>query len=182
MVKRAYPPGVQGRRASGKKHRRAGSEYGQQLVQKQFIKRMYGVMERQLRKYFNESLFQKGDTRENLIRRLEMRLDNVIFRLGLAKSRASARQMASHGLVLVNGKRVTIPSYQVKAGEVITLKEKTKKSKLTENLAVVLKKYESPSWLFLDKEKIEGKVLSPPGLDDLGDLAPLSLIIQFYSR
>jgi len=178
MIKRAYPPGVH-RKVS----RRGGlSEFGRQLMQKQRIKKIYGILERQLKKYFDEAQVQKGDARENLMRRLEMRLDNVIFRLGLMKSRSAARQLVNHGQVLVNGRRVDIPSYQVKKGDIISLKEKIKKSKLTENLSANLKKYETPGWLVLEKEKIEGRVLNAPEGSDLGDLAPVGLIVEFYSR
>jgi small subunit ribosomal protein S4 len=178
MVKRAYPPGVH-----GKTGRRGGlSEYGRQLMQKQKVKKIYGIFERQLKKYFNEAQVRKGDSRENLMRRLEMRLDNTIFRLGWVKSRPAARQLVNHGQVLVNGRRVTIPSYQVKKGDIVALKEKIKKSKLTENLTASLKKYEPPKWLLLEKEKIEGKVLASPDTEDLGDLTPIGLIIEFYSR
>lgn len=180
IVKRAYAPGVRGRaRASFK---RSVSEYGQQLVKKQSIKKIYGVLERQLKRYFREASLQKGDTRENLMRKLEMRFDNVIFRLGWAKSRPAARQLVNHGQILINNRRVTIPSYGLKVGDTISLKEKAKKSKLMETLVVTLKKYETPSWLALDKEKLEGRVLRQPGPDDLGDLAPIGLIVEFYSR
>lgn len=180
VVKRAYAPGNRG--AGGGKRRRSLSEYGQQLKEKQRIKRIYGVSERQLKKYFEEASAQKGDTRENLMRRFEMRLDNVLFRLGWAKSRAAARQMAGHGHILINSKTVTIPSYQISPGEIISLKEKIKKSRLMENLAVTLKKHEAPGWLALDKEKIESKVIANPSPEDLGDLAPVSMIVEFYSR
>jgi len=180
VVKRAYPPGRQGR--SFGKRRRSRSEYGQQLFEKQRVKRMYGILERQLKKYFRESESQKGDTRENLMRRLEMRLDNVVFRLGWTKSRSAARQLVGHGHLLLNGRRVTIPSCQVKVGDTIVLLEKIKKSKLMEDLPLALKKFETPAWLNLDKEKIEGKVLHLPAAEDLGDLSPVGLIVESYSR
>ncbi len=180
MIKRAYPPGQQGK--SGGKHRKSYSEYGQQLMEKQRIKKIYGVLERQLKKYFNEASAKKGDTRENLLRRLETRLDNVVFRLGWAKSRSAARQLVNHGHILINNRRVNIPSYQVNSGEIISLDDNIRKSRLMENLPISLKKQESPSWLFLDKEKIEGKILSQPKSEDLGDLAPFGLIVEFYSR
>jgi len=178
MVRRAYAPGVH-----GKTRRRGGlSEFGQQLKQKQRVKRFYGTLERQFKKYFLQAEAQKGDTRENLLRRLEMRLDNVVFRLGWGKSRATARQMVNHGHLLINGRRMTIPSYQVEVGDIISLKEKIKKSKLMENLAATLKKHEEPKWLLSDKEKIEAKVVSAPGADELGDLTRVGLIVEFYSR
>lgn len=180
MVKRAYPPGAQGKKSSGR--RRTVSEFGKQLKEKQRVKIIYGILERQLRKYFEEASAKKGDARENLVRRLEMRLDNVIFRLGFAVSRNAARQLVSHGHILINGKRVNIPSYEVRTGETISLGQRISKSKLTEGLAVSIKKHQPPVWLALDKEKMEAKVLSGPTIDDLGDLAPVGLIIEFYSR
>jgi len=139
-------------------------------------------LERQIKKYFREAQAQKGDSRENLMKKLEMRLDNVVYRLGWMKSRASARQLVNHGQILVNGKRVDIPSFQVKTEQVITLSNKIKKSKLMENLATSLKKYEPPKWLVLDKEKMEARILGAPDADDLGDLAPVGMIVEFYSR
>lgn len=179
MVRKAYPPGVHGK-AMGQ--RRKISEFGRQLMQKQRVKKIYGVLERQFKKYFEQAQAQKGDARENLMRKLEMRLDNVIFRLGLAKSRQAARQMVSHGHILVSGKRVTIPSYGIRAGETISLRERTKKSKLLEDIAASIKKQEVPSWMTLDKEKLEAKIVGAPSGDDLGDLAPIGLIVEFYSR
>ncbi len=178
MVKRAYPPGRHGKTA-----RRGGlSEYGRQLMQKQRIKKTYGVLERQLKKYFKEAQAQKGDARENLMRQFEMRLDNVIFRLGWAKSRAAARQLVNHGHVLINNKRVSIPSYRVRKDEIISLTDRTKKSKLTENLLASLKKFQTPTWLLQEKDALEAKVLGVPSGEDLGDLAPVSLIVESYSR
>jgi len=180
VVKRAYPPGRQGR-AMGQR-RRGRSEYGQQLFEKQRVKRTYGILERQLKKYFRESELQKGDTRENLMRRLEMRLDNVVFRMGWTKSRSAARQLVGHGHLLLNGRRMTIPSCQVKVGDTIVMMEKIKRSKLMENLPLALKKVETPAWFMLDKEKIEGKILHLPAAEDLGDLSPVGLIVESYSR
>jgi len=178
VSKRPYPPGL-----TGKNTRRGGlSEYGRQLMQKQKIKRIYGVFEKQLKKYFREARAKKGDARENLMRAFEMRLDNAVFRLGWAKSRAAARQLVSHGHVLVNGKRVSIPSYQVKKGQVIALTERMNKSKLVENLLASLKKYEAPTWLAQSADKIEARVLGEPTAEDLGDMTPIGLIVEFYSR
>lgn len=179
MVRKAYPPGVRGKSMG---QRRKVSEFGRQLMQKQRIKKIYGVLERQFKKYFREAQAQKGDARENLMKKLEMRLDNVVFRLGLAGSRQGARQMVNHGHILVNGKKVTISSYGVKPGEIISLRERTKKSKLVEGIAASIKKQEVPGWMSLDKEKLEAKIVGVPSGDDLGDLAPIGLIVEFYSR
>jgi len=178
VTKRPYPPGT-----TGKNTRRGGlSEYGRQLMQKQKIKKIYGVFEKQLKKYFNEARAKKGDARENLMRKFEMRLDNVIFRLGWAKSRSAARQLVNHGHVMIGGKRVSIPSFQVKKGQTISLTERTNKSKLTENLLAFLKKYEAPNWLVQESDKIEAKVLGEPAGENLGDIMPIGLIVEFYSR
>lgn len=178
MVKRPYPPGM-----TGKNTRRGGlSEYGRQLMQKQKIKKVYGIFEKQLKKYFKEARSRQGDTREILMRKFEKRLDNVIFRLGWSRSRAAARQMVNHGHVAINGKRVSIPSYAVKKNQVIGLTDRANKSKLTENLLAFLKKYEPPTWLFQEPDKIEAKVLGEPGVEDMGDITPIGLIVEFYSR
>lgn len=178
VAKRPYPPGM-----TGKNTRRGGlSEYGRQLMQKQKIKKIYGVLERQLKKYFKEARAKKGDARENLMRTFEMRLDNVVFRLGWTKSRAAARQLVNHGHVTIGGKRVSIPSYQVKKGQIIGLTERTIKSKLTENLLASLSKYEAPTWLVRQSDGFEAKVLGSPTSEDLGDITPIGLIVEFYSR
>jgi small subunit ribosomal protein S4 len=179
IVKRAYPPGAQG----NKKARRGGnSEYGRQLAQKQKVKKIYGIFERQLKNYFDEAQTQKGDTRENLITKLETRLDNVIFRLGWMKSRSAARQLVNHGHVLVNNRPVDVPSFRVKKGDVISLKEKINKSKLVENLVTSLNKYEPPVWLAQEKGVLVARVLGLPEGEDLGDVSSLGLIVEFYSR
>jgi len=183
MVKRPYAPGLHGnQRKKGKGRRGGSSEYGRQLAEKQKLKRLYGIFERQFKKYFLEASRGKGDNRENLMKILEKRLDNVIFRLGFAKSRAAARQLLSHGHILVNGRRLNIPSYSVKVGDVLALKERIRKSRLFENLAASLKKYEAPRWLILDKEKLEAKVTIEPTAEDFGDLMNIGLIVEFYSR
>jgi len=178
MVKRPNPPGIHGKT----KRRRGGSEFGKQLAEKQKIKRIYGISERQFKKYVKEAMAAQGDTREILLRKLEMRLDNVVFRLGLARSRTMARQLVNHGHMLVNGKRVSIPSFQVKKDQVIAVNTKIKESNLMKDLPTILKKYETPAWLSLEKEKIEGKILGIPATDDLGDLNSAGLVVEFYSR
>lgn len=177
MVKRSYPPGIHGKTRRGRL-----SEFGQQLVEKQKVKLTYGVREQQFKNYFLRSQREKGDTRRNLMRHLEMRFDNLIFRAGLAKSRSLARQIVSHRHILIDGQTVNIPSFEVKKGQVIALKEKTKKTALFENIEPVLKNYQPPSWLVLDKGKLEIKVVDAPQESELGDLAPISLIVEFYSR
>lgn len=179
MVKRPNLPGIHGRR----RQRRGGvSEYGKQLSEKQRIKLIYGIRERQFKKYVKGAVGRKGDSRENLMQSLEMRLDNVVFRLGWMRSRAAARQLVNHGHVFVDGKRVTIPSYQTKKNQVISLGQKIRKSDLLRDLDAILKKYQPPSWLSLDKEILQGKILNEPAGEELGDLTPVGLVVEFYSR
>ncbi|MEA2113112.1 MAG: 30S ribosomal protein S4 [Patescibacteria group bacterium] len=178
MTRRPYAPGVH-----GKAFRRRSSEYGQQLAEKQKVRYVYGVSETQFKNYFKEiAKKRKGDKEELLIRRLESRLDNVVFRLGWTSSRRAARQAVSHGHILVNKRKVNIPSYRVKLGDVIQIKEKSRKSKIFENLKTLLKKYDAPGWLLLNKEKIEGKVKNMPDIGDVDKVGEISKIIEFYSR
>jgi len=181
FVKRAYAPGIHGR-TKAKSRRGGGSEYKHQLSEKQSLKKTYGLLERQFSRYFKEASAERGDTREILMRKLETRLDNVVFRLGLVKSRTAARQLVGHGHIVVNNRRVNIPSYSVQTGDVVALKDKIKKSKLMESLPLTLKKFEPPQWLVLDHEKIEGTVIKQPGAIDFTDLASVGLIVEFYSR
>lgn len=178
FVRRPEPPGIH-----GKARRRGGiSEYGKQLAEKQRLKKIYGLRETQFRKYIEESAIAKGDNREILLRKLEMRLDNVIFRLGWARSRNAARQLVNHGHILVDNRRVNIPSFQVRKDQQISLAERIKGSELFKDFPVLIKKYEPPVWLLLDKEKPEGKILCQPAGEDLGNLASVGLVIEFYSR
>jgi len=178
MVKRPSPPGIHG----AARRRGASSEYSRQLSEKQRIKKMYGIRERQFKNYVKAAVAACGDTRENLMQMLEIRFDNVVFRLGWAKSRALARQMVNHGHILINGKRVSIPSYRVRKGEIIALGQKIRKSNLTKELAELLKKYQTPSWLSSDNEKFEAKVQNIPSADELGDLNKVGMVVEFYSR
>jgi len=177
FVRRPYAPGTKG---GGR--RRAPSEYGRQLAEKQKIKRIYGLLERQFKNYVLHSIQKQGDSRQNLMGEIERRLDNVIFRLGLAKSRESARQIVSHGLVKINDRRVNIPSYRVRPKDLIKLKPKASQSPLFANLSKILKKHPVPGWLKLDTDKLQATVLRQPQKEDLGDLAKLGTIIEFYSR
>jgi len=178
MTRRPYAPGVH-----GKAFRRRSSEYGQQLSEKQKVRLVYGVSETQFRNYFKEtSKKREGDKEELLICKLEKRLDNVVFRLGWASSRRAARQAVNHGHILVNKRKVDIPSYQVKEGDVIQIREKSKKSKIFENLKTFLKKYDAPSWISLDKKELEGEIRGLPKLEDVDKVGEISKIIEFYSR
>jgi len=177
IIRRNYPPGVH-----GQKGMRRLTGYGIQLREKQKAKRLYGLMETQFRNYFESSKKAQGDTSEFLVRHLETRLDNVIFRLGFARSRSQARQMVNHGLFTVNDRRVDIPSYSVRPGEIIKIKTTKTDKKIFENLKNNLKKHETPSWLLLDADKLEGKVLAYPAGDELKQPFDPKLIVEFYSR
>lgn len=177
VVRRPYPPGVHGPKG---KTRLTG--YGTQLREKQKAKHTYGVLEKQFRNYFDKASQKKGDTSEFLLQLIEMRLDNVVYRLGLAKGRQQARQFVGHGLIFVNGKKVTIPSYATKVGEVISIKPSAASKKLFESLPQTLQKYEVPVWLALDVAKIEGKIIRKPTKEDIKTQFDLKMIVEFYSR
>jgi len=178
FVRRSYVPGVH-----GKKVTRNLSEYGTQLALKQKIKRIYGVFERQFRKHFEEVRGKSGSTGDLLLSRLEMRLDNAVYRLGFASSRAQARQLVSHGLVIVNGKKKTIPSAAVKVGQIISISQRKMKKNYVNNLVPVIKnKKDFPAWLSFDGQKLEGKVISLPGKNDTGINVDAQVIVEYYSR
>ncbi len=180
IAKRAYAPGPQKKRKGG-----SASEYKKSLREKQSLKKWYGVSERQFKRYVNETLAKMGkvdNVANELIKVLEKRLDNVVFRLGFGKSRLHARQLVSHGLFTVNGKPVDVPSYQVKKGDVIAIKESKKKKNVFADLQTILKKKETPAWLTIDKTKFEGKTIGDPNLDEVNPPAEISQIFEFYSR
>jgi len=181
MVRRPYPPGLQ------RKRRRSIllSEYGKELAEKQKLKNYYGLRENQFERYVEEILKARGrieDAGILLIKKLEKRLDNVVFRLGFARSRREARELVSHGHFLVDSKPVNIPSFQVEKGQVISIKESKKKKPYFKNLSVFLKNYQPPAWLKLDREKLEGKMIGEPTGEDIGVPVDVSAIFEFYSR
>ncbi len=157
------------------------SEYGQQLRSKQKAKRMYGVMEKQFVKYYQKASSQE-DGAIALKRLLEMRFDNVAYRLGFAISRSQSRQMISHGMFIVNGKKMNIPSYQVQIGDVIAIKENKSNKKLFKDLGEKLAQHNLKSWITLDPTALEGKVVSLPHKNDLEDSVAANQIIEYYSR
>ena len=182
MVKRSYPPGQKKKRRT-----RALSEYGEELREKQKLKKWYNLDERQFRKYVKKILEShqgpgKKDVLISLIKTLESRLDNVVFRLGIAASRPQARQLISHGHFLVNSKSVDIPGYLVKKGDKIRISPSSRKKNIFQNLPTLLKKRELPSWISLDVEKLEGKVIGAPSLEEAVLPAEVSLIFEYYSR
>jgi len=177
MIRKPYIPGLHGRA-----RRKGISEYGQQLIEKQKVRRVYGISEKQFKNYFKEIVGQKGNKEELLVNKLESRLDNVVFRLGWAQSRALARQLVNHGHILVNQRKVDIPSYQVKKGALIQIKEKSKKLAPFYDLKTTLKKYEVLTWLSLDKQKLIGKIIDQPKVADIGKVGEIGMIIEYYSR
>ena len=168
------PPGVH-----GPKGLRGPSQYGKQLREKQKVKRLYGVLEKQFRKYITEALKTKGNTGEMLLSILERRLDNVVFRLGFAPSRPAARQLVSHRQVLVNGKRVNIPSYQVAPGEAISLSAKAINNPVVKKM-LEDEKYKTPEWL--KRKAAVGMAERLPKAEDLTEPISVQDIIEFYSR
>ncbi len=176
ITRRSYPPGVHG----PKQKRVKLSGFGKQLREKQKVKRIYGILERQFSNYVAEASKKTGDTSKFLLNYLESRLDNVVYRLGLAPSRAAARQLTSHGHITVNSKKVDIPSYRVRVGDQITVAGKSKGSKLFEHSAEILGKKEFPSWLSMDANTFIGKILNSPTIEHPNFDA--NSIIGFYSR
>jgi len=179
MIKRPYPPGE-------KRKRRFSplSEYGRELREKQKLRLWYNLREAQLREYVKKVLGKRGrgEAAELLIKKLESRLDNTIFRLGFANSRSQARQLVSHGYFLVNGKKTKSPSYQLKKGDKITILPTKKGKKIFQNINSFLKKYQPPSWLKLDKANLEGEIIGEPILEEAAPPAEISSIFEFYSR
>jgi len=179
IIRRPYPPGQ-------KRKRRFSplSEYGRELRAKQRLKLWYNLKEAQLRKYVKEVLGKRGsgEAADLLIKKLESRFDNSVFRLGFTTSRIQARQLVSHGHFLVNGKKVKSPSYQVKKGDKITISPQKKEKKIFQNLSSYLKKYQTPSWLKINKEKLEGEIVGEPTLEETAPPTELSSVFEFYSR
>jgi len=178
VVKRAYAPGQHGQSQARKKT----SEYGIQLREKQKARRIYGILETQFRNYFEKAERQKGVTGENLLRLLELRLDNVVYRLGFASSRVEARQLVRHGHFTVNGRRVNIPSFMVRIGEQITINEKSKKSPKIAEISELAAHKTVPAWLEMDKDALVGKVVALPAREDIDVPIQEHLIVELYSR
>jgi len=178
MVRRPYAPGVHGHNPS-----RGGSEFGRQLAMKQKIKRLYGVMERQFRHHFDEVRNIPGITGDQLLSRLERRLDNVVYRLGFAASRAQAKQLVSHKMFSVNGVRMNISSYEIHVGDLITLKTNKKAKVFFKNQEESLKaKKDVPHWISLDAENQTGKVVSMPTHEDVGVRVDAQMVVEYYSK
>jgi small subunit ribosomal protein S4 len=177
MVKRNYVPGIH-----GNKSRRRLSDYGTQLMEKQKAKKYYGVAEKQFRLTFEKAAKKQGDAGKNFLRALEYRLDNVIFRLGFASSRSQARQLVNHGHFTVNDRKVDIPSFSVKEGQVIKIKKKSQNSPYFRNLGEKLTKADRPGWLYFDTSNLTAKVLHRPKDEDLPQGINVQMIIEYYSK
>lgn len=177
FLRKPYRPGMHGKRL-----RRSLSEFGSQLLAKQKVRFTYGINERQFKNYFTKAKTTKGVTGNLLLSFLEKRLDNAVFRAGLAASRAIGRQLVNHGHFLVNGKKVTIPSYEVHPGDLITIRMQSKPKSIFLSLVERLKKYDAPSWLEVDKKTFEVKIKAEPQVDDVAQNFNLSAIIEYYSR
>lgn len=170
-------PGQHGRTSGSRT-----SDFGLQLREKQKVKRMYGVLERQFRRYFAEADRRKGNTGANLLFLLESRLDNVAYRMGFGSTRAEARQLVSHKALTVNGQVVNIPSYQVKAGDVIAIREKSKKQLRVADALKLAESIGMPAWVQVDASKMEGVFKKVPDRDEFGAEINESLIVELYSR
>ena len=158
------------------------SDYGVQLREKQKVRRIYGVLKKQFRNYYKEAARLKGATGENLLQLLESRLDNVVYRMGFGSTRAEARQMVSHKAILVNGVVVNIPSYQVKAGDVVALREKAKKQLRVQSAMALAAQRGEPEWIDMNSEKLEGVFKAMPDRQDLSSEINENLIVELYSK
>ncbi len=186
MVRKPYAPGIKGKRRA-----RSLSEYGKELKEKQKLKKWYNLSEHQFKRYVKESLATRGKTGDSteeansavvLIRKLETRLDNVIFRLGFASSRSQSRQIVSYGHFLVNKKPVNIPSHPLKKGDKIAIRAVSLKKKFFQDLIPSLKKRQPPSWLKFDIEKIEGEIIDLPSLEEAAPPVEIAAVFEYYSR
>lgn len=180
MVKRPFAPGQK-----AKKRRAALTEFGREMREKQKVKKWYNVSESQFKAYVYEVMEHRSsdiDVASQLVAKLESRLDNIVFRLGWAKSRGQARLLVTHGHFLVNGRKVDIPSYRIKVGDVIAVREGSKGKEALKNLPETMKKYSLPKWLSFDGAKIEGKVMRLPSPEDVQLPSEISTIFEHYSR
>lgn len=180
MIKRAFAPGQKGKRRP-----RPLSEYGKELREKQKLKNWYNLREKQFSNYVKSVLIKKQSKEDPallLVRKLESRLDNVVFKTGFASSREQSRQLVSHGHIMLNGRKVNIPSCAVKNGDVVAVSLISQKKNAFKDIANILKKYKPPSWIKLDVAKLEGKITGEPSLDEASLPVEMQLIFEFYSK
>ncbi|MCU0770744.1 MAG: 30S ribosomal protein S4 [Verrucomicrobia bacterium] len=177
LERRNYPPGVH-----GPKSRRKHTDYGMALIEKQKLRYYYGLMERQFRGVYEKAIRQRGVTGEQMLQILETRLDNVVFQLGLASTRAAARQMVAHGHVQVNGRKVGIPSFALKVNDVVEIKNSNVSRQLASKNLEVSTSRAVPDWLSLTKDEFKGVVMRVPTRDEIQPVADEQAIVEFYSR
>ncbi|HKJ26056.1 MAG TPA: 30S ribosomal protein S4 [Anaerolineales bacterium] len=180
IEKRAYPPGQHGRMAQWARSRT--SDYGMQLRAKQKARRVYGVLERQFRRYYRQAIKARGLTGLTLLRILESRLDNVIYRLGFASSRAQARQMVAHGHFMVNGRRTDVPSMQIKPGDLIQVREGSRKKTLIQDLMAMAEERTAPEWVTRNIKDMSGGISRLPERAEIDANLNEQLIVEYYSR
>jgi small subunit ribosomal protein S4 len=176
VERRPSPPGDHGQR------RRKITEYGEHLKEKQKVRAIYGVLERQFRKHFDAAKRQPGATGENLLRLLETRLDNVVYRLGFADNRNQARQLVTHGHITLNGRKTDIPSALVRQGDTIAVASRSREKEYFKIVAETLEKKSVPRWLELDAPQLSGRMATPPSREDIENNINEQLIVEFYSR
>ncbi|HEV3210680.1 MAG TPA: 30S ribosomal protein S4 [Chthoniobacterales bacterium] len=178
LERKNYPPGMHGPKGS----RRKQSDYATALAEKQKLRYQYGLMERQFRRYFETALRKRGVTGETLLQMLETRLDNIVYRLGFANSRSSARQLVAHGHVTVNNHKVNIPSYNVKAGDIVVIKDKPGSRRLVTRNLELTQIQPVPDWLVVDKDQFQGKVMRIPSREEIAPIVNEQLVVELYSR
>jgi small subunit ribosomal protein S4 len=178
LERKNYPPGMHGPKGS----RRKRSDYSAALAEKQKLRFMYGLMERQFRRYFQNALRKRGVTGETLLQMLETRLDNVVYRLGFANSRNAARQMVSHGHVAVNNRKVNISSFNLRAGDVITVKDRPASRRLAIRNLELTQIQPIPDWLVVDKDQFQGKIVRIPTREEIAPIVNEQLVVELYSR
>ena len=180
MIKKSYPPGQKGKKGIS---RRGFSEYGKGLKEKQKLRRLYGINEQQFRKYIKGVLKKPGKQAPLLlIRKLETRLDNVVFKLGFAVSRLQARKLISHSHFQVNNKKINSPAYELKKDDIVSIRPQSLKNVFFKDVASRLKKHQTPSWLKLNYKNFEGKVVDLLSIEETAPLAEISMIFEYYSR
>jgi len=176
LIRRPNPPGPRSLR------RRKISDRGQQLIEKQKVRFAYGLMEKQFRDYYEWAVRRPGVTGELLMRALEERLDNVVYRLGFGRTRAQARQLVTHGLIAVNGAKLDVPSARVKVGSTIALSDRGTRSEFAKILAAEIESRDVPGWLELDRAALAGRMVAPPGAGDYDQHFNPNAIVEYYSR
>jgi small subunit ribosomal protein S4 len=178
LERKNYPPGMHGPKGS----RRKRSDYSTALAEKQKLRFQYGLMERQFRRYFESALRKRGVTGETLLQMLETRLDNVVYRLGFANSRNAARQMVSHGHVAVNNRKVNVSSFNLRAGDVVTVKDRPASRRLATRNLELTQIQPIPDWLVVDKDQFQGKVVRIPTREEIAPIVNEQLVVELYSR